>query len=218
MRDVIFHLADKHMEVGLRGFFGRDDWHHAIGCERFLIDPESQSDIYRVPGHTDGGVWKHAYENLQLFRDKYRHAVIVLDADFDPYPGAIVLQDDISKGMIASGWDENRFSVVVIRPELEAWLWAPNQNVAVAFGHERFDELRGLLETENLWNPGDPKPHDLKRARDLAAKLGGRKTGGPIFKSVFGSVSRRALDLCAEPGFVAFRGALCGWFPLKGAE
>jgi hypothetical protein len=168
MRDVIFHLADKHMEEGLRSFFARDNWHHALGCERFLVDPESQSDIFRVPGHTDCGIWKHAHENLQLFREQYRYAVIVLDAEFDPYPGASVLQEDISKGMIASGWDEDRFSVVVIQPELEAWLWAPNQNVALAFGHENFDGLRGLLEAQNLWNPGDPKPHDLKRARDLA--------------------------------------------------
>lgn len=216
MRDIIFHLADRHMEDGLRAFFSRDNWHYVLGCERFNIDPESESDIYRVPGCTDGGVWKHAHANLQLFKDKYRHAVIVLDAAFEPHPGAAVLRDDISRRMIASGWANDRFSVIVIQPELEAWLWAPNLNVALAFGYANFDQLRGALEAEALWNAGEPKPHDLKGARDHAAKHGGKKTGGPIFKNVFGNISRRALDLCTEPGFEALRISVRTWFPSGG--
>ena len=31
MRDVIFLLADQHMESGFRAFFERDDWHYALG-------------------------------------------------------------------------------------------------------------------------------------------------------------------------------------------
>jgi len=213
MRDIIFHLADKHMEEGLRAFFQRDDWQHTLGCRRFEIDPRSDSDLFRVAGCTDGGVWKYAHKNLATFKDKYRHAVIVLDADFDPRPGAKVLQEDISKCMIESGWNEGRFAVIVIQPELEAWLWAPNVNVALGFGHPNFNDLRAALEAEMLWNAGDPKPHDLKGARDYAAKRGGKRTGGPIFKSIFGGISRRALDLCAEPGFVTLRSALSGWFP-----
>ena len=123
MRDLIIHVADQHMEKGLRAFFGRDDWHHAIGCARFDIDSESENEIYRVPGRTDGSVWKQAHENLEPFRAKYRRAVIVLDADFDPHPGAETLQQDISEAMIGFGWEPDRFAVIVIQPELEAWLW-----------------------------------------------------------------------------------------------
>jgi hypothetical protein len=215
MRDVIFHVADKNMEEGLRAFFLRNNWHHALGCSRFEIDPESNMDLYRVAGDTDGGVWKHAHKNLQNFKDKYRYAVIMLDEDFDPHPGAAVLRDDISNGMIASGWEEGRFAVIVIQPELEAWLWAPNANVARAFGHTTFTEFRALLEAEGLWNMGDPKPQNLKGARDRAAKLGGKKTGSPLFRSVFAHVSRRALDDCQEPGLLALRMALIGWFPAE---
>ena len=216
MRDVIFHLADEHMEKGLRAFFSRDDWQYALGCKQFDIDPLSQQDIFRVAGHTDGGIWKHAGTNLRLFTDKYRFAVIVLDADFEPHPGADVLQEDIAKAMVEAGWDLERFAVIVIQPELEAWLWAPNLNVAKAFGHADFDVLRGNLERERLWTAGDPKPHDLKRARDHAARLGGKKTGGPIFKGVFSEISKRACDRCVEPGFIALRAALRKWFPPEG--
>jgi hypothetical protein len=216
MGDVIFHLADEHMEKGLKAFFARDDWHFALGCRPFEIDPRGENDLYRVPGHTDPGIWKHAGENLRPFRDLYRYAVIILDADFDPSPGADVLRADISADMVKAGWAPERFAVIVIEPELEAWLWAPNQNVALAFGHDNFDQLRGRLERENLWTPGQPKPNDLKRARDRAARLGGKKTGGPIFKGVFSEISNRACNRCVEPGFVAMRTALQGWFPPEG--
>jgi hypothetical protein len=216
MRDVIFHLADEHMEKGLKAFFARDDWHHALGCRQFEIDPENENDFFRVAGHTDGGIWRHAGNNLRLFHDKYRYAVIILDADFEPRPGADILRREISETMIRAGWVAERFAVIVIEPELEAWLWSPNQNVALAFGHADFDLLRGVLEREQLWNPGDAKPNDLKRARDRAARLGGKKTGGPIFKGVFSNISRRACDLCVEPGFMAMRTALQTWFPANG--
>lgn len=217
MRDVVFHLADGHMEKGLRAFFRRDDWHHALGCRRFEINPESNDDIYRVPGRTDGSLWKHAHDYLRSFRDQYEHAVIVLDADFDPHPGAAAVQTKISQALVGSGWDAGRFAVIVIEPELEAWLWAPNLNVAQAFGHADFNRLRQTLEREQLWNPGEPKPHDLKRARDRAAHLGGKRTGGPIFKGVFSEMSKRACERCVEPGFKLLRGTLQRWFPPEGA-
>lgn len=213
MRDLILHLADRHMEDGFRAFFARDDWHHVLGCARFGIDPGSLEDIFRRGGHTDGGLWQHAHDNLAPFRQRYRHAMIVLDADFDPHPGAESLVREISANLLAAGWPEDAFRVVVIDPELEAWLWAPNVNVAMAFGHDDFKEMQRMLAERNLWDEASPKPNDLKEARDVAAKLGGRRTAGPIFRSVFAGISRRACDLCEESGFRSLRAALQTWFP-----
>jgi len=215
MRDVIFHLADQHMEAGFRAFFSRDDWHFAMGCQKFDIDPDSERDIYRRGGYTDGGLWKHAHTNLVPFKDQYRHAVIVLDADFEPHPGADILHQEISENMLDAGWAEDSFCVVVIDPELEAWLWAPNVNVARAFGHDDFGKMKAALSAEHLWDEGAPKPNDLKRARDRAARLGGKKTGGPIFRGVFAGISKRACDLCEETGFKRMRAALNTWFPYE---
>ncbi len=213
MRDVIFHLADQHMEAGFRAFFARADWHHVLGCDQFTIDADSERDIYRKGGYTDGGLWKHAHTNLTPFKEEYRRAVIVLDADFEPHPGSETLQADISRNMLAAGWEENSFCVVVIDKELEAWLWAPNLNVAKAFGHNDFEQMRAALAAKQLWDDGAPKPNDLKRARDLAAKLGGKRTGSPIFRGVFGGISKRACDLCQEEGFTSMRAAIRTWFP-----
>jgi hypothetical protein len=217
MRDVIFHLADGNMEKGLKAFFARDDWDFVLGCERFEIDPLSENDFFRVGGDTDGGIWKHAADNLRPFRAKYEHAVVILDADFAPNPGADVLRQDISAAMLRSGWPTERFLVVIIEPELEAWLWAPNLNVAQAFGFGDFERLRAALERENVWNRGEAKPHDLKAARNFAAKQGGKKTGGPIFKAVFSTISQAACERCEERGFICLRNALQEWFP-RGKE
>lgn len=215
MRDLIIHLADQHMEAGFRAFFARDNWFHVIGCRKFDIDADSDQDIYRRAGYTDGGIWKHAHTNLIPFKDRYQHAIIVLDADFDPHPGAPSLRADIAGNMINAGWSADSFCVVVIDPELEAWLWAPNLNVAKAFGHGDFEEMKARLAGEGLWDEGEPKPNDLKRARDRAARLGGMRTGGPIFRGVFGGISKRACDLCVEEGFISMRTALQAWFPAE---
>lgn len=216
MRDIIFHLADAHMEAGFRAFFARDNWHHVLGCSRFEIDPESERDINRRGGYTDGGIWKHAHSNILPFKDDYRYAVIVLDADFEPHPGVETLRADITKNMLGAGWAEGSFCVVVIDKELEAWLWAPNVNVAKAFGHNDFEQMREALAQRNLWDAGAPKPNDLKAARNLAARLGGKRTGGPIFRGVFEGISKRACDLCQENGFITMRTALQTWFPTEG--
>lgn len=218
MRPVVFHLADDHMEKGLRAFFHRDNWHHALRCARFELDPDSSEDIFRVGGCTDPGMWKEAHFNLASHLKTHEHAIVLIDEDFDPHPGAARIREDIGDGLMSAGWERERFEVVVIEPMLEPWLWTHSDHVATAFGLSRFAELRAELTRQGLWSEGDPKPRELKRARDLAARLGGRKTGGPIFASVFTALSSRALDQCREPGFLLLRQTLQRWFPPEGAE
>jgi hypothetical protein len=213
MRPVVFHLADSHMEKGLRAFFRRDNWHYAMRCNRFELDPESSEDIFRVGGCTDQGLWKGASANLATHRKTHERAVVIIDEHFDPYPGAAQIQQDMTRDLVDAGWDRDRFEVMVIEPMLEAWLWMESDHVATAFGLTRFADLRASLVDQGLWDEGAAKPRELKRARDFAARLGGRKTGGPIFKSVFGALSSRALDHCTEPGFVLLRETLQRWFP-----
>jgi hypothetical protein len=116
------------------------------------------------------------------------------------------------RALVDAGWERERFEVVVIQPMLEAWLWMESDHVATAFGLSRFVEMRRRLVEQGLWDKDAAKPRELKRARDFAARLGGRKTGGAIFKNVFAAVSSRALDHCAEPGFVLLRQSLQDWF------
>ena len=216
MGDVVFHVADKTMEAGLRAFFQRADWHDVLGCARFDIDPQGREDIYRVPGHTDGGVWKHAATNLANHLGRCPHAVVLLDEYFDPFFGAAKIRTDITQNMITAGWPAGTFEVIVVQPMLEAWLWADDASTAAAFGVADFPALRTQLVREGLWTDGQAKPKEMKRARDRAAAIGGRVTSVMLFQTVFSQLSRNALDQCIEPSFALLRQTLQNWFPANG--
>ena len=220
MRPIVFHLADGHMEAGLRAFFRRDNWHYALDCRRFEIDAESPEDILRVGGCTDCGLWTRCYENLATHLRSHERAIVIIDEYFDPWPGAAKIREDISRQLLESGWQRERFEVVVIQPMLEAWLWVENDRVANAFGFSTFHDLRQMLHGAGLWDEGQlkPNPSKLKDARDLAARRGGRKIGKPIFCGVFEAMSSRAVNSCTEPGFALLRETLRRWFPPGGVE
>lgn len=216
MAPIVFHLADKHMEQGLRAFFRRANWHYAMGCDRFEINAESNDDIYRIAGATDPILWKAAGDHLKTHLGTHERAVVIIDEDFDPYPGADQIRKDATQNMLAQGWPEDRFKIIVIEPMLEAWLWADGASTARGFNVPDFGRLRDQLIAEHLWDAGALKPREMKRARDRAASLGGRKTGSAIFRAVFENLSSRAFDQCVEPGFSTLRQALRRWFPTDG--
>jgi hypothetical protein len=218
MGDAVFHIADKSMEAGLRAFFQRPDWHALLGCARFQIDPVSTDDIFRVPRYKDGGVWKYAATNLANHLGRYDRAIVILDEHFDPYPGAAKIRADIEQNMCDAHWPADNFSVIVIQPMLEAWLWADDASTAAAFGVADFPALRAQLVDEGYWTGGEPKPHDMKGARDRAVTIGGRITSNVLFQTVFGQLTGGALDHCVEPGFARLRQALRTWFPPGGGN
>jgi hypothetical protein len=213
MRPIVFNLADNAMVEGLSVFFQRENWHHALGCREFDIDPCSDRDFLKVPGRNDDALWHSAHLYLDPFRETHERAVVILDEEFGSSPGAATIRTDVEANLLRSGWEEDRIAVIVIEPMLEAWLWMDSDHVARAFGHPDYQELRARLVEEGLWEAGQPKPYELKAARDRAAKLGRTKSGRAAFANVFASVSSRALGRCTEPGFLRLRETLQRWFP-----
>lgn len=227
MRDIVFHLADESMEKGFKAFFRRSDWHFAMGCARFDIDPDDGRDIYCISGENqelnplryDPGMHHHAHENLATHLYTHKRAVIILDEHFGGSPGAEALRAEIACNMQQSGWNNERFEVIVIQPMLEAWLWANNLNVAKAFGFPDFRSLQEPLIERGLWQDGQPKPEGskLKEAKVVALKLGSKKLlGNSPFDKLFEQISSRAFDACQETGFQRMRARLQAWFPMNG--
>jgi len=67
-------------------------------------------------------------------------------------------------GIYTRGWREDRFAVIVINPELEAWIWQDNVHVEKALGYTSPPSLRLWLRDEGLWPDGLEKPPDPKEA------------------------------------------------------
>jgi hypothetical protein len=146
MRDCIFLLADKNMEAAFTGFLTRDSFHLSLGIRRFAFD---QTQDIIVESGSDPGVLQRAHELLRLYLHTHRFAVVVLDHAWVGSPDVEVIEQTIKGNMLSSGWRTDRVAVIVIDPELEAWLWQDSSHVATALRFTQHPSLRQWLEAQS---------------------------------------------------------------------
>ena len=225
MRDIIWLIPDLQCKATILGFIQRNGFHHNLGCGPFRFS--EQEDLLVHPGH-DPGVWKYSQVLLASKKDTHERSIIILDNDWDGSPGVAQIEADIEQNMIASGWAQNRFEVIVIDPELESWIWQDNIHVEEAFDHARPPSLRDKLATLTLlpngklanaqpalgqipiWPVGDAKPPDPKSAVEAVTSM---KSLGPV-SAVFNEIaSKVGVGNCQDPAFQKLRATLQQWFP-----
>ena len=202
-RDLVFLLADKGMEQVITGFLGRERCNESLGCGQFAFNP--QLDVIVSPTK-DSGMPKYARDLLKSYERTHQHAVIVVDADWVGSPGAVELQERLEQSL-AQGWKE--FVVIVIEPELEAWIMNDNPHLARIFSCP--ENYRRILDEAGWW-PGDlPKPPRPERSTRIPEEGStGRGWSTPISASSPRSMSVRQ---CQDPAFNALRDKLRAWFP-----
>src|SRR5438309_1338713 len=122
MRDCVFFTADSTMKQALLGFLTRNDCfaHYNLGTAPFAFDPNE--DLFSS-ATMDPGTYTTGEKLLTPFQKLHRHAILMLDADWDGSPGAETIRTDLTERILASGWSADAFKVIVIEPELEAWIW-----------------------------------------------------------------------------------------------
>ncbi|WP_328468768.1 hypothetical protein OHA21_52650 [Actinoplanes sp. NBC_00393] len=200
-RDVVFLVADGSMEQMVRGFFGNSASHRRLGCGRFTVEP---TDIV-VATRRDPEVYGLAHELLRPYVATHRHAVVMVDNEWDGSPGAKNIHDRISKN-VSQEWDE--YAVVVLDPELEAWLWQDNPNLAGALGCP--PDFRHILTVGGHWPAGQDKPGDPKAALEHLRRRHRADPSKAVFHRVAGRVS---VKNCIDPAFLQLRDTLRDWFP-----
>jgi len=206
MNEIIFLVADATMEAVFRAFFERDRFHQALKCRVFQIDPVQ--DIIHIPKQTDGGLHRRAHDLLRSYLKTHNRAIVVLDQQFGGEIPADVVRKGIIDNLNLNGWD-GRCAVVVIEPELEAWLWQDNVNVEAAVRHIRPPSLRDYLLAEGEWPQDEWKPISPKESiqRVIRANHAGPHT--LVYARIAKSVTVRG---CLDPAFVHFARTLCDWF------
>jgi hypothetical protein len=210
MRDVIFLVADGSMTQMLLGFLERPHFHRSLGCGRFDFAP---SDIL-THDRKDPGVYRDGAEMLRMYRKTHARAVILLDNAWEGSPGAKRLRDDLTR-RLRDTWDQ--FAVIVIDPELEAWIWQDNPRVAAALGCPT--EFRQILTESGLWHREEKKPRDPKAAleylrtryRDVRRHGYRVDRSSAVFKRLASQISVKG---CEDPAFLELCGMLRTWFPL----
>lgn len=211
MRDCVFLLADGTMEAMLQGFFNRSGCHQSLETGVFNFDP--REDI--VSGTNDPRTYTQAHELLRSYQHTHRYAVIILDNDWEGSRGVETIRTDIRRNMRACGWDDDRFEVIVIDPELENWIWQESQHIVDAFAYEGELTIRQWLREQEppMWLDGEAKPARPKEAVEKVLEMTGVPRSAAIYRQITERVSVRR---CVDPAFLLLCESLRRWFPAGG--
>ena len=175
-----------------------------MNCKQGGLD-----DIDLVHPRRDPGCYHEAHEFLRPFRESYRHALVAFDRAWEGAPAqdALDLERDVRQRLGGDGWAD----VVVIEPELEAWVWSDSPHVDECLGwRDRNPDLRSWLQQQALWTEGHAKPTDPKAA--VARAL--RTVNLPRSSAIYGNLARRvSVERCADASFARVRARLGEWFP-----
>lgn len=209
MRDCLFLVADKNMEGMVKGFFSRDRYHLALDCGPFAF--EANQDLLVAHGLNDPGLYTRANELLRSYKKTHRHAVVMIDAEWDGSPGSAIIDRQLRRHLEDAGWQGQDACAVVIDPELENWVWQDNLHLCKALAYEDFSRLKQDLESQNFWSAENFKPQRPKEALEWALRKAKKPRSSSLYQQLAAQVSIRN---CADSGFLTLLTALRGWFPV----
>lgn len=208
MRDCIFLLADKNMQAAFEGFLTRHAFYQRLGCGNFSFDP--RHDIAVASGDNDPGLYTRGHELLRPYQTTHRHAVVVLDAEWEGSPGKEAITDHLVAQIAATGWTADQFAVIVIDPELENWIWQQNDHVARGLGFGNSHELMADMDLQAAWPQGQAKPSSPKEVFEALLRKKRIPRSSAIYKQITSQVS---VKRCQDSAFQQFIVSLQTWFP-----
>lgn len=213
MRDCVFLVADSHMEAAFNGFLTRPQFHLSLGTSAFDFDPAQ--DFIRATGKNDSGVYGIAHQYLSSYQKTHRYAVIALDNQWDGSPGVEKIERTITHNMHLSGWESDRFVVIVIDPELESWILQDSPALIQLFKLDIGGDTspKSWLVKQNAWKPEDPKSSDPKAALEKLLKQSKAQKisiSAANYKKITSEIS---VKHCIDPAFCKLRSTLQTWFP-----
>lgn len=162
----------------------------------------------------DAGCARDAVNILRPVQQSHRHALLLFDhhGSGKEDRAAELLEEKIEEDLFRSGWDEGTVAVVIMEPELEAWVWSGSVHVPKILGWESDGEgLRSFLRQKNFWRSDREKPDQPKEAMETALRHK-RQPGGraPLFLELAEKVS---VKHCSDRSFNKFARVLQKWFP-----
>ena len=204
--DLIVLVADSNMRAGMQALLGRREILASGGPIKFQVVAHP---------HRDPGVRQTCHDFLRPFLRRASHALVMFDREGS---GAEVqprdeIEEEVQRRLDANGWSE-RSAVIVIEPELEAWIWADWQACRAALGFQPSSaDLRSWLVGSGYLPRGCPqKPPRPKEA--FEAML--RRLGRPRSSSLYGAIAEHAcFESCRDPAFQRLRSTLESWFGLQ---
>ena len=200
-RDLVLLVADKSIAQAMAGLLQRT---RALRVRQ--IDYEISVHQQRDPGcRVDAGAF------LRPFASRFAHALVVFDrAGCGSHAPPRKIEARVESELQRNGWS-GRASVVVIDPELEAWVWSPSDRLADELGWgKRFAPLREWLGEQGEWPTEATKPPDPKRAMEVAMQARRKQKSASTFRRLAEVLRFRD---CSDEAFQKLLATLEEWFP-----
>lgn len=207
-KELVVLVADIDTENAVRGLLGR----HAT----LRIRPLHKDKDFDIHRHVqrDAGCRRDAEKFLQSFSRSHRFALVIFDyhgcGEEHTRKSAEQIESEVQRRLSAAGWS-GRCAVIVVEPELEAWIWSGSPHVANELGWQgRQTALRDWLEQNGFLAKDSAKPSDPKSAMKAAMRF----VGKPLSPRVFSKLAERvSLSRCKDRAFLELRNTLRTWFP-----
>jgi hypothetical protein len=200
-KDLVVLVPDRNTEFAVKGVLTRPQ---ALGIR------EISSEIFVHTGR-DSGCYLGSHDFLRPMCHNFRHALVIFDrvgCGREDHSREEI-EEKVGLKLAVSGW-EDRAAVVVIDPELEAWVWSDSPQVASCLGWTSdLANLRRWLSKNGWWPSSSLKPPDPK----LAVEQVLRKVRKPRSSAIYEQLARRvSFQRCTDPAFLKFRHIMREWF------
>lgn len=203
-RDLLVLVADKDMEMVIKGIFERPE---AIGIRGLTYD------IYSHSRH-DPGCRLGSHEFLRPFSSSYRYAIVIFDRDGSGKESKLRedIEKEVEKLLEVNGWNNERAKVIVLDPELESWVWSDSPHVKDILGWKNDPNRPKLGKWLN--NQGFLEKDKTTISRPKEALEAVRKyTKKPKSPALFYKLAQKvSLKNCNDPSFEKLKSALQSWF------
>lgn len=209
-RDLFVAVADLDAENTIKTLLGERQ--AALGVKlQFNPDRPPQGDLLRYSGR-DSGCFKNAVNLLRAPQRTHRHAMLMFDhhGSGGEKQACDQIEADLEESLCANGWGVDKISVIVIEPELEAWVWSSSPQVARILGWPH-TQLHSFLKEAELWDDTASKPRDPKKAMELALKEKQKPRAAPIYAQLAAHVG---VKQCHDRAFIKLKKTLKRWFPV----
>lgn len=201
VQDMMVLVADKDMEQSIVGVCSRSE---ALGVRPFSFR------ILVHPGR-DPGCLSEGVEFLRPFQRQFAHALLVFDrmGSGRESQSRAELEGALEEQLGISGWGE-RAGVVVIDPELEAWVWSDSPHVdRILQWQERRLSLREWLVEQSFLLPDGAKPERPKEAMEATLRAVRLPRSSALYRQLAQQVS---LSRCTDASFLKLKAILQKWF------
>jgi hypothetical protein len=201
MKDLLVLVPDKNTEATVQGL---------LSCPQKMRIRPLITDIFRHP-QLDSGCYLNGVEFLSAFAQQYQYGLLIFDFEGSGAEKQAIdeVEKKLEKQLCQSGWDD-RVAVIIIRPELENWVWSDSPHVDNELGWAgKNPSLRKWLEEKGFLVENSIKPTRPKEAMEAALWAVRKARSSSIYKELATKVS---FNRCTDTAFLKLKTTLQNWF------